>query len=45
MATNPKMLKIIFKRKPKYVCLVPEKEVTTEGGLNILKHEKMKNFN
>ena len=31
------MLKIALKRKPKYVCLVPEKreEITTEGGLNL----------
>ena len=37
MAANPKMLKIALKRKPKYVCLVPEKreEITTEGGLNL----------
>jgi len=43
MAANPKMLKIALKRKPKYVCLVPEKreEITTEGGLNISKNKKI----
>ena len=31
------MLKIALKRKPKFICIVPEKrqEVTTEGGLNL----------
>ena len=39
MASNRKMLDIALKRKPKFVCLVPEKrkEITTEGGLNIKK--------
>ena len=33
------MLKKAIKFKPNYVCIVPEKraEVTTEGGLNLLK--------
>ena len=41
MASNKQMLKIAIKRKPKYVCLVPEKreEITTEGGLNIKKNK------
>ena len=31
------MLKIALKRKPSFICIVPEKrqEVTTEGGLNL----------
>tara|TARA_B100001248_G_scaffold72025_1_gene51045 strand:+ start:73 stop:795 length:723 start_codon:yes stop_codon:yes gene_type:complete len=35
-ATN-EMLKIALKRKPPFVCIVPEKrqEITTEGGLNL----------
>ncbi len=35
-ATN-EMLKIALKRKPPYICIVPEKrqEITTEGGLNL----------
>ncbi len=42
MASNFKMLKIALKAKPNFVCLVPEKrnEITTEGGLNILKNKK-----
>ena len=41
IAANFKMLKIALKNKPNYVCLVPEKrkEITTEGGLNILKNK------
>ena len=39
IACNYKMMKIALKNNPKFVCLVPEKrkELTTEGGLNILK--------
>jgi pyridoxine 5-phosphate synthase len=39
-ATN-EMLKIALKRKPPFICIVPEKrkEITTEGGLN-LDHKK-----
>ena len=35
------MLNIALKRKPAYVCIVPEKrkEITTEGGLN-LRHNR-----
>ena len=31
------MLKIALKRKPPFICIVPEKrkEITTEGGLNL----------
>ena len=41
------MLKIALKRKPNYVCIVPEKrnEITTEGGLNLKKNlNKLKNI-
>ena len=36
ISTNKKMVNIALKKKPNYVCLVPEnrKEITTEGGLN-----------
>ena len=38
-ATN-EMLKIALRQQPNFVCIVPEKrkEITTEGGLNILKN-------
>ena len=41
ISLNKKILKIALKNKPKYVCLVPEnrKEITTEGGLNLLKNK------
>ena len=37
-----KLLKMLLKIKPDYVCIVPEnrKEVTTEGGLNLIKNKK-----
>ncbi len=39
MAVSEEMLKIALKNKPAWVCFVPEKreELTTEGGLNIVK--------
>ncbi len=39
MAVSDEMLGIALKNKPAWVCFVPEKreELTTEGGLNILK--------
>lgn len=39
MAVSEEMLQIALKNKPAWVCFVPEKreELTTEGGLNILK--------
>ena len=42
ISANNKMLKYALKYKPKYVCLVPENrlEITTEGGLNLLKNKK-----
>ena len=41
IAANFKMLRIALRHKPDYVCIVPErrKEITTEGGLNILKNK------
>ncbi len=42
ISTNKKMVNIALKKKPNYVCLVPEnrKEITTEGGLNLIKNYK-----
>ena len=39
MAVTDEMLTIALKNKPKWVCFVPEKreELTTEGGLNVIK--------
>lgn len=45
MAVSDEMLKIALTNKPAWVCFVPEKreELTTEGGLNILKvYEQIK---
>lgn len=43
MATTPAMLKLAQKYKPAWCCFVPEKreELTTEGGLNVLRNEKL----
>jgi len=43
MAPTEKMLKIAIRNKPDYVCIVPEKraEITTEGGLNLKKRNKL----
>lgn len=43
MAATAEMLAIALKTKPNAVCIVPEKrqEVTTEGGLDVLKNEKI----
>ena len=40
IAANSQMLKIALKYKPNFICLVPEnrKEITTEGGIDILKN-------
>ena len=37
IAATKEMLTIALKKKPKFICIVPEKrqEVTTEGGLNL----------
>lgn len=39
IAVSNEMLDIAIKNKPKWVCFVPEKreELTTEGGLNVIK--------
>ena len=43
MAATEEMLEIALKIKPNAVCIVPEKrqEVTTEGGLDVIKNEKI----
>jgi pyridoxine 5-phosphate synthase len=43
MAATEEMLIIALKTKPNAVCIVPEKrqEVTTEGGLDVVKNEKV----
>ena len=40
ISLNDEILKIALKNKPSFICIVPEKrkEVTTEGGLNLLKN-------
>jgi len=42
MAATDEMVKFALKIKPDYVTLVPEKrqELTTEGGLDVVKHSK-----
>ena len=37
IAATKEMLRIALNRKPKFICIVPEKrkEITTEGGLNL----------
>ncbi len=46
IACNYKMMNIALKNNPKFVCLVPErrKELTTEGGLNVVKYYKKIKF-
>lgn len=41
MAITPQMVDLARRWKPTDVCLVPEKreELTTEGGLNVIKHQ------
>ena len=36
ISTNPNIINIALKIKPKFICIVPEnrKEITTEGGLD-----------
>jgi len=43
MAATEEMLAIALKTKPHAVCIVPEKrqEVTTEGGLDVVKNKKI----
>ena len=40
ISLNEDVIKIALKNKPNFICIVPEKrkEVTTEGGLNLLKN-------
>ena len=40
IAATKEMLKIALKRKPPFICIVPEKrkEITTEGGLDLIKN-------
>jgi pyridoxine 5-phosphate synthase len=42
MAATDEMLKIALETNPHAVCIVPEKrkEITTEGGLDVIKNEK-----
>ncbi len=42
IAPTKEMLKVALKKKPNFVCIVPEKrkEITTEGGLNLKKNKK-----
>ena len=47
ISLNKKILTIAIRNKPKFICIVPEnrKEITTEGGLNLLKYKmKIKNI-
>ena len=41
IAATKEMLKIAYKSKPPFICIVPEKrkEITTEGGLNLSYNE------
>ena len=42
ISMNDKLVNNALKIKPNYICIVPEnrKEITTEGGLDLLKHKK-----
>ena len=42
ISLNKKIINIALKNKPNFICIVPEKrkEVTTEGGLNLIKNKK-----
>ena len=42
ISTNPKIVQIALKIKPNFICIVPEnrKEVTTEGGLNLINNKR-----
>ena len=42
ISLNKKIINIALKNKPNFICIVPEKrkEVTTEGGLNLVKNKK-----
>ena len=42
ISLNKKIINIALKNKPNFICIVPEKrkEITTEGGLNLIKNKK-----
>ena len=42
ISINDKIVNNALRIKPDYICLVPEnrKEITTEGGLNLVKYKK-----
>ena len=42
ISLNKNIINIALKNKPNFICIVPEKrkEVTTEGGLNLIKNKK-----
>ena len=42
ISLNKKIINLALKNKPNFICIVPEKrkEVTTEGGLNLIKNKK-----
>jgi pyridoxine 5-phosphate synthase len=42
ISLNNKIIDIALKNRPNFICIVPEKrkEVTTEGGLNLIKNKK-----
>ena len=42
ISMNDEIVNNALKIKPNYICIVPEnrKEVTTEGGLNLIKNKK-----
>jgi len=42
ISLNKKIINIALRNKPNFICIVPEKrkEVTTEGGLNLIKNKK-----
>ena len=42
ISLNAEIIKIALNNKPNFICIVPEKrkEVTTEGGLNLIKNKK-----
>lgn len=46
MAVTPEMIKLANKYKPEWCCFVPEKrqELTTEGGLNVVKNQETISF-
>ena len=41
ISLNENIIRIALKNKPNFICIVPEnrKEITTEGGLNLLKNK------